>query len=173
MLKGRDVLMLRYQEGIGRHRGARKGVSGGAEGQFPRMTVISSDQYAGATRDTAKRTSENLLNRYADKRERHLHAQRIIDGRACSWRCRTSTRPARSPLSDSTTAPPSSRLWRGELAGFVVQNPVNMGYLSVKTMVDHLKGSRCRVVDTGVMMVTLDNLKDPASRLSSTRREPR
>ena len=30
-------------------------------------------------------------------------------------------------------------LRKGELKGFVVQNPVNMGYLSVKTMVAHLR----------------------------------
>jgi ribose transport system substrate-binding protein len=31
-------------------------------------------------------------------------------------------------------------LERGELKGFVVQHPVNMGYQSVKAMVDHLRG---------------------------------
>ena len=37
-----------------------------------------------------------------------------------------------------------------------------MGYLSVKTMVEHLQGRPVpTVVDTGVMMVTLDNLKAP------------
>ena len=53
-------------------------------------------------------------------------------------------------------------LERGELKGFVAQHPVNMGYLSVKTMVDHLKGRTVpKAVDTGVVMVTLDNLHDP------------
>ena len=44
----------------------------------------------------------------------------------------------------------------------MAQHPVNMGYLSVKTMVDHLKGRTVpKTVDTGVVMVTLDNLHDP------------
>ena len=34
--------------------------------KFPGITLISSDQYAGPTRDTGKRASENLLNRYAN-----------------------------------------------------------------------------------------------------------
>jgi ribose transport system substrate-binding protein len=43
-----------------------------------------------------------------------------------------------------------------------VQNPVNMGYLSIRTMVDHLQGRRVAPqVDTGVMMVTVDNLNAP------------
>jgi ribose transport system substrate-binding protein len=53
-------------------------------------------------------------------------------------------------------------LQKGELKGFVVQNPVNMGYLSVKTMVAHLrKQAIAKTVDTGVELVTLDNLQDP------------
>jgi ribose transport system substrate-binding protein len=53
-------------------------------------------------------------------------------------------------------------LEKGEIKGFVVQNPVNMGYLSVKTMVEHLQGKPVPpMVDTGVMMVTLDNLHAP------------
>jgi ribose transport system substrate-binding protein len=40
-----------------------------------------------------------------------------------------------------------------------------MGYLSVKTMVDHLRGRTVpKVVDTGVYMVTLDNLDSPEIR---------
>jgi ribose transport system substrate-binding protein len=42
---------------------------------------------------------------------------------------------------------------------------VNMGYLSVKTMVAHLKKQPVeKTVDTGVEMVTLENLTDPAIR---------
>ena len=43
-----------------------------------------------------------------------------------------------------------------------MQNPVNMGYLSVKTMVAHLQKEQVPAsVDTGVELVTLDNLQDP------------
>ena len=35
--------------------------------KYPGIQLISSDQYAGPTRDTAKRASENLLNRFADE----------------------------------------------------------------------------------------------------------
>ena len=40
-----------------------------------------------------------------------------------------------------------------------MQNPVNMGYLGVKTMVDHLQGRPVpKTVDTGVVMVTAETL---------------
>ena len=53
-------------------------------------------------------------------------------------------------------------LERGEIKGLVVQNPVNMGYQGIRTMVEHLQGKPVpKTVDTGVMLVTLDNLHDP------------
>ena len=46
-----------------------------------------------------------------------------------------------------------------QLNGIVVQNPFNMGYLGVKTMVDHLNGRNVeKTTDTGVTLVTPDNL---------------
>jgi ribose transport system substrate-binding protein len=50
----------------------------------------------------------------------------------------------------------------GQLDGLVVQNPMRMGYLGVKTMVDHLNGRPVeRRVDTGVTLVTPQNLDAP------------
>ena len=46
-----------------------------------------------------------------------------------------------------------------QLHGIVVQNPFNMGYLGVRTMVEHLQGKGIeKRLDTGVTMVTPDNL---------------
>ena len=54
-------------------------------------------------------------------------------------------------------------LKKGQLHGFIAQHPVNMGYLSVKTIVDHLQGRTVpKVVDTGVVLVTADNVGEPA-----------
>jgi ribose transport system substrate-binding protein len=50
----------------------------------------------------------------------------------------------------------------GQLHGIVVQNPFNMGYLGVRTMVDHLLGKPVeKKIDTGVVLVTKDNLETP------------
>ena len=62
--KGR-VLLLRYQEGSAATEERERGFLDELKSGFPGIEVVSSDQYAGATRDTAKRTSENLLNRFA------------------------------------------------------------------------------------------------------------
>ena len=156
------VLMLRYQEGSAATEERERGFLDELK-RFPGIHVVSSDQFAGPTRDTAKSASENLLNRFADK----------VDG--IFTPNESSTAGMLLALQDigkagkltfvgfdysSTFIAP---LERGEIKGFVVQNPVNMGYLGVKTLVDHLRGQPVpATLDTGVLLVTLDNLKDPA-----------
>ena len=55
-----------------------------------------------------------------------------------------------------------SALRAGELDGLVVQDPVNMGYLAVKTMVAHIRGQHVDpVVDTGAVLATRDTMNQP------------
>ena len=45
----------------------------------------------------------------------------------------------------------------------MVQNPFKMGYIGVKTMVQHLKGEPVeKIIDTGVAFVTPENMNEPA-----------
>src|SRR6185436_4477268 len=59
------VLMLRYQEGSASTQDREDGFMAELKEKFPGVTVVSSDQYAGPTRETGKRASENLLNQHA------------------------------------------------------------------------------------------------------------
>ena len=164
LLKGTGtVLMLRYQEGSAATEEREQGFLDELRTAYPGITVISSDQYAGPTRDTAKRASENLLNRFAAK----------IDGIFTSNESATGgmllalqdigkaghVTFVGFDYSSSFLGP----LAKGEINGFIAQHPVNMGYLSVKTMVDHLQGKSVPpVVDTGVILVTADNVNEPS-----------
>ena len=50
----------------------------------------------------------------------------------------------------------------GEIHGLVLQDPINMGYLGVKTMVRHLMGEKVqRRIDTGSVVATPENMSDP------------
>jgi len=52
-----------------------------------------------------------------------------------------------------------------QLHGIVVQNPFNMGYLGVRTMVENLRGRSVeKRIDTGVAMITPENLDTPESQ---------
>jgi ribose transport system substrate-binding protein len=52
-----------------------------------------------------------------------------------------------------------------EIDALVVQRPFEMGYLAVKSMVDHLQGRAVtRRIDTGSTLVSRDNLDSPEIR---------
>jgi ribose transport system substrate-binding protein len=50
----------------------------------------------------------------------------------------------------------------GHIDGLIVQDPVRMGYLGVKTLVSHIRGEKVeRRIDTGVQLVTPDRMDLP------------
>ena len=163
LLNGKGkVLVLRYAEGSASTSEREAGFIDQIKAKFPEIELISTDQYAGATRDTAKRASENLLNRFGDQ------VQGIFTPNE------SSTAGMLLALQDIGKAGKVSfvgfdasqtfidALNANQLHGIVVQNPFNMGYLGVKTMVDSLQGRPVQPkIDTGVMLVTKDNMSTP------------
>jgi ribose transport system substrate-binding protein len=160
LLNGKGkVLLLRYQEGSASTQEREDGFVEELKAKYPDIELISSDQYAGATRDTAKRASENLLNRFGDQ------VQGIFTPNE------SSTAGMLLALQDigkagkvtfigfDTSETFTAAMRSKQLHGIVVQSPFNMGYLGVRTMVEHLQGKGIeRRIDTGVTMVTPDNL---------------
>src|SRR6185295_2024961 len=163
LLNGKGkVLVLRYAEGSASTTEREEGFISQIKAKFPEIELVSMDQYAGATRDTAKRASENLLNRFAD----------VVQG--IFTPNESSTAGMLLALQDigkagkiSFVGFDSSQAFidainANQLHGIVVQNPFNMGYLGVKTMVDSLLGKPVsKKIDTGVMLVTKENMQSP------------
>jgi ribose transport system substrate-binding protein len=53
-------------------------------------------------------------------------------------------------------------LRNGKIQGLVLQDPINMGYLGVKTLVAHLQGKKVeKRIDTGSAVATPENMDDP------------
>jgi len=166
LLNGKGkILMLRYQEGSASTQDREDGFVAELKSKYPGMELISSDQYSGATRDTAKRASENLLNRFGDE------VQGIFTPNE------SSTAGMLLALQDigkagkvtfigfDTSETFSEAMRNKQLHGIVVQNPFNMGYLGVRTMVENLLGKGIeKRIDTGVTMVTPENLDAPDMR---------
>ena len=56
-------------------------------------------------------------------------------------------------------------LRKRHLDAIVVQDPIKMGYLGVKTLVQYLKGEQVDPRhDTGVYVITRDNVDDPENK---------
>jgi ribose transport system substrate-binding protein len=159
--KGR-VLLLRYQEGSASTTAREEGFLSRLKAAWPGLELLVADQYAGATVDTAKRASENLLNRHG----RDIQGVFVVN--------ETATVGMLLALQDADLAgrvklvgfdgTPAlvSGMRAGQVHGFVLQNPFRMAALGVETMVDHLLGKPVpKRVDTGVIVVTPANLDTP------------
>jgi ribose transport system substrate-binding protein len=156
--KGR-VLLLRYQIGSASTDLREKGFIETIKKE-PGIELVppALDQYAGATAGKAQEISEALLSRYPE-----------IDGIFCPNESSTSgmlqalENGGRAGKLKFVGFDANEKLVQalrlGKLHGLVLQNPVRMGELGVRTLVDHLRGKKVeRRVDTGVYLATLENM---------------
>ena len=163
LLEGKGkVILLRVLAGSTSTEQREAGFLDTIEKEFPEIEVISSDQHAGATRDTAYLASQNLLNRFG----------REVTGIFCPNE--SSATGMLLALRDAglaggkvkfvgfdTGTQTLAALKAGDLQGLVVQNPFKMGYLGVKTVVAKLQGRPVmQDIDTGCELVTLENLNE-------------
>jgi ribose transport system substrate-binding protein len=159
------VLLLRYQEGSASTTEREKGFSDKIKSAFPGITLVSSDQYAGATRETAKRTSENLLNRYGNELNGIFTPnESSTDGMLLALQDIDKAGKIRLVGFDASKSLLAAMKAK-QLDGVAVQNPMKMGYLGVKTMVAHLRNQPVeKRIDTGVTLVTPENMDEPAMK---------
>lgn len=159
------VVLLRYQEGSASTQHREEGFLAGIAAR-PGVEVVSKNQYGGATTESAFAASENLL--LAQKA-----AEGGVDGVFCPNESTTfgmllALRKASLAGKIKAVGFDSSEkllqgLREGHLHGLVLQDPLNIGYLAVKTMAAHLKGQKVEPrIDTGARLVTADKLEDPA-----------
>ncbi|MEO6528622.1 MAG: substrate-binding domain-containing protein [Gemmatimonadaceae bacterium] len=159
------VLVLRYQEGSNSTEERERGFLEQLKAKFPGITIVSSDQHAGATRETAKRAAENLLNRFGSDLDGVFTANEsstvgmllALQDIKKAGKIKFVGFDASQTLLDALRAK--------QLDGIAVQNPMRMGYLGVKTMVAHIRGQAVeKRIDTGVALVTPESLDEPATK---------
>lgn len=155
------VIMLRYQTGSASTEARETGFLDTIQEKYPDIALLSTDQHSGVTRETAYQASQNLLNRFG----------RDVDG--IFTPNEPSTVGMLLALRDigqagggdiafvgfdaSTTL--VEALQAGEIQGLVVQNPMQMGYQGVMTLVNHLNEQPVEPrIDSGVALVTPENI---------------
>jgi ribose transport system substrate-binding protein len=160
-----NVVVLRYQEGSASTTNRENGFLDAIK-KSTAIKVVSDNQYGGATTESAHSTSENMLA--ANKA-----STGGIDGIFCPNESTTfgmllalqkEGLAGKIKLVGFDSSPKLvDGLRQGFIHGLVVQNPMKMGYLAVKTMSQHLKGEKVEPrIDTGASLVTRDNIDDPA-----------
>lgn len=159
------VIMLRYAEGSASTTDREEGFLQQIKEKFPNIELASTNQYSGATRDTAKRASENLLQRFGND----------VDG--IFTPNESSTAGMLLALQDINKAGKivfvgfdSSPQFIDAMKSNQMQEMCCKIHLpsvkwGVKAMVDSLLGKPVeKRIDTGVMIVTQENMNSPEAQ---------
>lgn len=155
------VIVLRYQEGSASTAQREAGFIDAVTKTLPGIELVSSNQYGGATTESAYKTSENLLVK---------HKQ--VDGVFCPNE--STTFGMLRALQDAKRAGPVKfvgfdasvklveALEKDEIHGLVLQNPFKMGELGVRAAIDKLDGKPTEArIDTGATVVTHETMSSP------------
>ncbi len=155
------VMVMRYLEGSASNSNRENGFLEGLKEYAPKVEVVSSNQYAGVTAESALKTSQNLLNKFLDVEGVFTPNAPTTFGmlRALQVAGRAGKVHV---LGFDATDPLLQALKSGEVAGLVVQDPFRMGYLGVKTALAAKRGEKVESrVDTGARLILAANLEEP------------
>jgi len=165
LMKGKGkVILIRVLASVEGSTLREEGFLATIRARFPAMVVLSDNQYAGVTTETAYQTAENLLNRFPDaeaiftpNESSTFGCLRALEDRGLAGKIVHVGFDSSKKLIEA--------LARRELAGLILQDPVQMGYRSVMTAVAHLRGRAYeKTVDTGVFLATPETMNEPLIR---------
>jgi ribose transport system substrate-binding protein len=166
--KGR-IAVLRYNVGSASTDKREKGFIDEIQANGKGITIVSMDQYAGPTQESAAKSAENMLAAY-----RKADGSLNLDGIYCPNE--SSTAGMVKVLEGNNwagkvkfvgfDASPAliKALTDGEIDALVVQNPTRMGHDGVKTLVEYINKVNAnpeKRIDTGAALVTKDNVNTP------------
>ncbi|HEY0868318.1 MAG TPA: substrate-binding domain-containing protein [Fimbriimonas sp.] len=158
------IVMLRYQEGSASTMEREKGFLDMVKNE-PKIEVVSSNQYGGATTETAQKAGENLLaplkkpdgsldidGIYTPNESTTFGMLRVLQDNNWAGKVKFIGFDASPKLIEGLT--------NGHINGLILQNPRKMGELGVKTIVDYLKGNKDveKRIDTGATLITKENM---------------
>lgn len=158
------VVVLRYQEGSASTHNREEGFLEAVR-KVAGIEVVSENQYAGATTETAFSASENLLlaqnagkgqlqGVFCPNESSTFGMLLALEKAGLAGKLRFVGFDASAKLIEGVRA--------GKLDGLVLQNPFNMGYLAVKTLVRHLRREKVEArIDTGSSFVDKSNMDQP------------
>ena len=154
-----NVILLRYQEGSASNDEREDGFLAELEEKYPEIKILSSNQYAGTTKDSAMKVAQNLLNKYGKE----------VDGVFCPnepvafgmLRALETAQLAGKVKFVAFDAGDSliQAMREGSIHGLVAQDPFGMGYEGVKAALAVLKGETVeKRIPTRVVSITPENL---------------
>jgi ribose transport system substrate-binding protein len=162
-----NVVVLRYQEGSA---STQKREDGFVEAikAHPGIKLVSDNQHAGATTESAQKAGENLLAAqnaagggidgiFTPNESSTFGMLKALQGIKMAGKIKFFGFDSSETLVKGLDA--------GEIDGLVLQNPFNMGYLALKTIASVIKGEKVESrIDTGAQVITKANMNEPAQK---------
>jgi ribose transport system substrate-binding protein len=154
--KGKIVL-LRYMEGSASTAERERGFLDAVH-KHPDMQLLVENRYSGATVDSAKIETSNMLDVLRQADGIFCPNESSTLGMLLTLRQNNIAGHVKFVGFDAT-APLVDALKKKEIDALVAQDPYKMGYEGVKAAVDHIHGKEVKpLIDTGVHLITPDNL---------------
>jgi len=159
MGKKGKIFLIRYLEGSASTTFREQGFLDTMTKEYPEIEFLVKDQYAGTTTESAYQLTENLLSRFpqvegifAPNESSTFGALRALQEAGLAGKIKF--------VGFDSSAKLIEALKNKELHGLVLQDPVKMGYLGVKILVDYLQGKPIeKRIDTGVKLATPENME--------------
>ncbi|MDX1908414.1 MAG: substrate-binding domain-containing protein [Bacteroidia bacterium] len=156
-----NILVMRYMEGSSSTHQREEGFLQGIAEYAPDAQLISTNQYAGHTVEKAFQAAQNLLNRYPEVTA--IFCPNENTTQAMMRALETSGKAGKVTfVGFDSNEPLLEGLRKGYIQGLAVQDPFQIGYKGVATAVSILRKEPYeKRVDTGVQMLTAENLDSP------------
>ncbi|MDX1969516.1 MAG: substrate-binding domain-containing protein [Planctomycetaceae bacterium] len=161
MGKTGNAIVLRYNQGSESTFQREEGFLEGLKRDFPEIKILESEEYAGTTPQESLAKAQQVLQKH---REQVTGIFAVCEPNA------TGVLQALSELELSSkvkfvafdpNVPLVNGLKDGKVDGIVLQDPVQMGYKSVMTMMQHLRGEPVeKRISTGEYVATPGNMDD-------------
>lgn len=155
-----NVVVFRYNKGSESTHQREEGFLE-AIAAYPNIEVISSDQYAGTTTESAIDKAQQVFNKFGDRIDGVFAVcEPNAEGVMQALKDRKMNGQVKFVAFDSSESLRNG-LEAGDVTAIVLQDPVQMGYLSIKTICAHIRGEKVEgYVDTGVFVATKINMKE-------------
>jgi ribose transport system substrate-binding protein len=157
--EGGKTILFRHMEGqqstANREQGALD------EMKAANAEVLVENRYTGKDASEAQKTALNLMDTIREAHGIFASNQTASEGLLIALQKNNLAGKVKVVAFDSSPILVRA-LAKGEIDAIVVQDPVNMGYISVKAMVDYLDGKTIEpMVSTACHLVTRENMNDP------------
>jgi ribose transport system substrate-binding protein len=162
-LKGKgNVILLRYNPGSESTEMRERGFLETITSEFPDIKILTSDQYGGVSEQSALDKGQQLLLKYG----KDVNGIFAVNETSAIGMLRALVEAGLAGkivyLGFDSSDRMVKALREGTIQGVVLQDPVNMGYQSIKAMAAHLSGQNVENrIPTGEAIATAENMDEP------------